>query len=132
VGGRDGVFAGVKVEAPMAVAVPGLPGTVGAGLNVQKLRDNQLVVKAVRRKNFRVGYRAIRLDYNPDGTPRKTVGKEYIGFRGGDDDLAQQHLKCMKEELFVVGEDGLVETIPLLTPSEAELDEIEATELQHA
>lgn len=40
--------------------------------------------------------------------------------------------KCMKEELFVVGEDGLVESIPLLTPSEAELDEIEATELQHA
>ncbi|KAG0608915.1 hypothetical protein M758_8G142800 [Ceratodon purpureus] len=134
VGGRDGVFAGVNVKVPMAGGVPGLPN-LGAGLNAQKEQDNQLIVKAPRNKSFRVGYRAMRLDYNPDGTPRKTVGLKYAGFRGEDDDLAQKHLKRMEEELFVVDEDGLVAAIPLPTPSEAELNElealVEATKLQH-
>ncbi|KAG0564869.1 hypothetical protein KC19_8G146500 [Ceratodon purpureus] len=109
----------------MAGGVPGLPN-LGAGLNAQKEQDNQLIVKAPRNKSFRVGYRAMRLDYNPDGTPRKTVGLKYAGFRGEDDDLAQKHLKRMEEELFVVDEDGLVAAIPLLTPSEVELNELEA------
>lgn len=132
--GRDGVFAGVNVKVPIPGAVPGVP-SVGAGLNVQKGQDNQLVVKAPRNKHFKVGYQAMRLDYNPDGTPRRTVDLKYTGFRGDDDHLVQQHLQRMEEELFVLDEYGLVASIPLLTPSEAELNEVEAlveaTKLQH-
>lgn len=127
VAGRDGVFAEVSAEVPVGGVVPGVTAKVGAGFKLRKEKDNQLVVQGPRNQHFRVGYRAMRLDYNPDGTPRKSLELTYTGFRGEDDDLVKQHAKRMEDELFVVDEDRLVTSIPLLIPSEAELNQLEAS-----
>lgn len=122
-GGR-GLFGGVGAQVPS-----GLPGlNVGGDLTVQYEKDTVVKLEAKRNKQFIIGYRTMRVDFNPDGSVRAVKPVE-TGLRGdNDDDPYKQNLKLMEEDIFEVDEEGDKVPIPLLTPTKEELDYLKQTD----
>lgn len=112
---RSGQFD--SIEAQVAARVP-------ADVTVN-VKNNVMELKAKRNKQFIVGYRTMRVDYNLDGVLQALRAAEDTGLRGDDDDPYQINLKLMEEDIFDVDEDGDKVPIPLLMLTKQDLDDLE-------
>lgn len=120
--GRRGLFNKVKAQA--SLGAPGLGLDAGADIGLHCTDETTLELRAKRNKQFIVGYRTMRVEYNPDGSVVLLRKAEDTGLRGDDDDPYQLNLAEMGGDIFEVDEvDGGNVLIPLLTPIEQELQD---------
>lgn len=112
-----------KVMAKYTITgVPGVGVDVGAEIGIHKIDESSVELRAKKNKQFIVGYRTMRVDYKPDGTLQALKAPGDTGVRAGDDDdPLQTILISMEEDIFEVAEDGDEVPIPLLTPTEQEV-----------
>lgn len=102
--------------------VPGVSVDVGAEIGIHKIDESSVELRARKNKQLIVGYRTMRVDYNPDGSLQALKAPGDTGVRAGDDDDPHQtNLISMEEDIFEVDEDGDEVPIPLLTPTEQEV-----------
>jgi hypothetical protein len=127
--GDAGLSTGVQVQVPAGVT--GIPANLGAKLTVSSKRDNEFEITAAPgNKPFQVGFRLLKLEFNSEGTQLLQV-QDNIRLRkrattiiGDNEDRHDFNLHKMEEELFDKDEDGDFEPIPLLTPSEEDLNKL--------
>lgn len=126
--GRSGLFGRVSAQVPSGI--PGL--NAGGDITVQYERDNVVKLEAKRRRQFIIGYRTMRVDFNPDGSVQAVRAPADTGLRGdNDDDPCKRNLKLMEEDIFEVDEEGDNVPIPLLTPTKEELDYLKQTDANY-
>jgi hypothetical protein len=121
--GRKGLLHKVMAQVP-GMGVPGLSVEVGGDISVHCVDDSSVVLKAKRNNHFIVGYRTMRVEYNLDGSLHALRESQDTGLRGDDDDLQKTNLVSMEEDIFEIQEDGDKVPIPLLTPTEQELNDL--------
>lgn len=119
--GRRGLFNKVKAQA--SLGAPGLGLDAGADIGLHCTDEETLELRAERNKQFIVGYRTMRVEYNPDGSVVLLRKAEDTGLRGDDDGPYQLNLAEMGGDIFEVDEDRGNVLIPLLTPIEQELQD---------
>lgn len=124
--GDAGLSTGVQVQVPAGVT--GIPANLGAKLTVSSKRDNEFEITAAPgNKPFQVGFRLLKLEFNSEGTQLLHVQDNIRWFTtniGDNEDRHDFNLRKMEEELFDKDEDGDFEPIPLLTPSEEDLNKL--------
>lgn len=118
--GRRGLFG--RVMAHATIGTPGVGVDAGGDIGVKCINETTLELKAKRNKQFIVGYRTMRVEFNPDGKPVLMRKAEDGGLRGDDDD----YLAAMGEDIFEVDEYESKVLIPLITPTEQELNNPQA------
>ncbi|CAK9249581.1 unnamed protein product [Sphagnum jensenii] len=126
--GDAGIFTGVQGKVPAGVT--GIPANLGAKLTFSTKRENEFEITAAPgNKPFQVGYRLLKLEFNSEGTQLLHVQDNICYKRdttniGDNEDSHDFNLRKMEEELFHKDEDGDFEPIPLLTPSEEDLNKL--------
>jgi hypothetical protein len=122
--GGAGLSTGVQAQVPAGVT--GIPANLGAKLTVSGERDNEFEITAAPgNKPFQVGFRLLKLVFNSEGTRLLAVGDWSVFLASiSPEDRHDFNLRIMQEELFDKDEDGDFEPIPLLTPSEEDLNKL--------
>lgn len=109
--GRSGLVNRVNVQVSV--------GNLSEDLKVRRANDNVVELEAERDKHFIIGYRAMQVDYNSDGTVRAMSAPRGTRLDGHSPHLT--NAVSMKECISEVDEDGAEVSIPLQTSTKHEL-----------